>query len=246
MQNFFSFLQSQSGISLIILSIGVLFSLLLIFVLSNNFKKNFYFFFDKYFSILFLGIIISKILWVFTNLNTYSGLKWSWLPFVQSRDLVVGATNIVWFSTLPWATMTFWDWHINISGVFLLFTIYCFYLSRKNLEKAYFVLFFVGIGLIPFLFAYIIFLEYNFLFFSSPKFEFNLETGGTFLLVLVCIYILNSIIISKKAEDLKILKSTRNPKNDLVKEVANWARMNKFKMTKRSSDNLTNNPTIQR
>lgn len=244
MEMFFKEIQRFFTVSSEILLAGILFSLFLIFLLGNTYKKNYNFFFDKYFLILFFGLLVSKIIWVVTNLNTFAKDAWNWLPYHQVQDYLSGTTTYIWFSALPWKAMMFWDSNINIIGVYIVFVMYAYIVSKKNIERGYYTLLIVGIGLIPFFLAYVIYLEYEFLYFSNFSFEFSIGSASIILLGLLGVFLTNSILINKKTEDIKLIKTIRNPKNDMVKEVANLARMNKFRVTKRVSERQVNNPSL--
>jgi hypothetical protein len=245
-QEFLSLINSNSTNILIGVS-GILVSLLIIYIASRKYDKNIYYYFDRYFLTLLGGILLSRFIWICINYKTLLNLEWTLLPYIRYQDYISGIVTYSWFVSLPWKILELWNWNNYFLGILVFYILSSYLISRKNIEKGYYSAVIIGYSMIPTAIAIIAILEININYISRYSFRLNLQNAILGGLIIFSIYLLNLIILNKKASDMKIMQSTRTEQHDMVKEVANWTRLNKFKITsKRGVDSSVNNPSIPR
>lgn len=237
---------SRNTIYISITILMIFLGLFLIYFFTRKNSKNIFYHFDHFFIVLIYGTIFSRILWFLLNISNYSKLEWSLWPYIKSTNFITDVSTYTWFQSLPWKILDLSDMGFYFTGILFVLIVYSIIKGSRDFIKIYFSIILVGLGLLPILIWYIVYLELEYQYFSN----FGMSSINTPLIVQLSIVIVslitfNWLVLKKRAVEIANIQNTRSEKNDIVKEIAAWTRLKNFGNIRKNPPKSVNNPSIK-
>lgn len=125
-------------IEYVIIVLSLIAGLYTVYLRSKVYNEPIFKTFDRYFYILGIGIIVSRVLYIFFNFSKFMDNVWHYSPYQKIENALSGEVIYLWFTTLPWSLIQIFDGGMIYIGLPIALWIVYFIIRRvKEAPRVY-------------------------------------------------------------------------------------------------------------